>query len=156
DLDPTAPEVWAPIPGYPGYEASTHGRIRSWRAVVITADGSISGTHAAPRLLTQGLGGAYWRVHVRHEDGRCRRATVGPLILAAFVGPKPEGAVCCHFPDPDTANNRLENLRWDTQRANAYDALEHKRGCGQKITRQILEEMWPRLVNGETAVAVAR
>jgi hypothetical protein len=46
------------------------------------------------------------------------------LILLAFVGPCPPGKECCHY-DGDPANNRLENLRWDTRKSNAADRTRH-------------------------------
>lgn len=33
-------------------------------------------------------------------------------VLTAFVGPPPAGYVARHWPDPDPANNRVENLHW--------------------------------------------
>jgi hypothetical protein len=53
-----------------------------------------------------------------------RPRTVHQLVLEAFVGPKPEGFECCHA-DDDPTNNRLENLRWDTQCANAADRIRN-------------------------------
>jgi hypothetical protein len=49
---------------------------------------------------------------------------VDRLVLEAFAGPCPEGLECCHN-DGDPANNRLENLRWDTRKANVEDSRRH-------------------------------
>lgn len=46
---------------------------------------------------------------------------VGHAILYAFIGPRPEGMHHCHFPDPNTKNNALSNLRWDTAKGNLND-----------------------------------
>jgi hypothetical protein len=46
------------------------------------------------------------------------------LVLETFVGPCPDGMECCHN-NGDPADNRLENLRWDTLSSNAYDRVEH-------------------------------
>lgn len=46
------------------------------------------------------------------------------LILEAFVGPCPPGMECCHA-DGDPTNNRLDNLRWDTRKANTADSIRH-------------------------------
>jgi hypothetical protein len=62
------------------------------------------------------------------------------LVLEAFVGPCPAGMEACHSPDPDRANNRLTNLRWDTRRANIADRDRHgrtargERSGGAKLT----------------------
>lgn len=44
----------------------------------------------------------------------------GRLVLEAFVGPRPRGMQVCHR-DDDQSNNRRENLRWDTPKANCAD-----------------------------------
>lgn len=54
-----------------------------------------------------------------HEIG------VAGLILEAFVGPAPQRMEACHFPDRDPTNCRLDNIRWDTSRANTNDQKLH-------------------------------
>jgi hypothetical protein len=49
---------------------------------------------------------------------------VHTLVLEAFVGPCLPGMECCHR-DGNPANNRLDNLRWDTRAANRRDMLRH-------------------------------
>ena len=51
--------------------------------------------------------------------GRSRR--VDHLVLDAFYGPRPKGLESCHW-DDDSANNDIDNLRWDTHRANKFDS----------------------------------
>lgn len=53
------------------------------------------------------------------------------LTLEAFVGPCPSGMEACHR-NGIRADNRISNLRWDTQRANAADSpvpSSHKLSC---------------------------
>jgi|ETNvirnome_2_300_1030623.scaffolds.fasta_scaffold02835_3 hypothetical protein len=45
-------------------------------------------------------------------------------VLESFVGPCPPGMFGCHN-DGDPSNNRLENLRWDTPKANSQDMVKH-------------------------------
>ena len=47
------------------------------------------------------------------------------LVLETFVGPCPSRMECCHFPDRNHGNNRLENLRWDTHKNNMNDKEFH-------------------------------
>lgn len=42
------------------------------------------------------------------------------LVITAFVGPRPKNMVCCHN-DGNARNNTVENLRWDTAKANTQD-----------------------------------
>lgn len=59
----------------------------------------------------------------RGEERHAR--TLHRLVLEAFVGPRPEGMEACHFPDRSPLNNRLDNLRWDTPKANSGDKQVH-------------------------------
>lgn len=70
------------------------------------------------------IDGGYRRVWIE-QDGRRSNRGVSRLVLEAFVGPCPEGMEACHFPDRDTSNNRLDNLRWDTTANNAEDKRKH-------------------------------
>jgi hypothetical protein len=50
--------------------------------------------------------------------------TVHDLVLLAFVGPRPEGMVACHW-DNDRSNASLANLRWATRTENELDKHRH-------------------------------
>lgn len=114
-------EEWKDIPGFPGYEASSLGRIRSW----LIANGR-PGRSAHPRILKPGPGRSGGKkVTLVRSNGPRRSAPVHQLVLEAFVGPRPAGMECCHFPDRDRSNNRLSNIRWDTKLANAADREIH-------------------------------
>jgi len=63
-----------------------------------------------PLKVKTGPGG-FTKVRI-NLGGRVREVGVAHLVLRAFVGPRPTGCEPLHFPDPDPANNRLENLRW--------------------------------------------
>lgn len=106
-------ESWRAIPGFPGYEVSDLGRVRSVRG-------------KCPRILRQRrAGNGYMNIAIRDAAGRNRCWAIHVLVLTVFVGPRPEGMQACHFPDRDHANNALPNLRWDTRRANWNDMRVH-------------------------------
>lgn len=125
-----------PIEGYPGYRASTFGRIQTcWTLGIHLCDESswrdkkpfrMKGKHGKPRLtvmLYRGDGGQNFFVH--------------RLILMTFVGPAPDGMQCCHN-DGNAENNRLDNLRWDTPLANSADSIRHgamRRGSQHGIAK---------------------
>jgi hypothetical protein len=69
--------------------------------------------------------GAYPQVSIIRDDGRLRQVSVHTLVLEAFVGPRPKGKECCHFPDRNPSNCNLGNLRWDYRNANREDARIH-------------------------------
>lgn len=84
----------------------------------------------------------YFRVTFPSADGRKRTAFIHSLVLTAFVGPRPTGMVCCHW-NGDKKDNRVENLRWDTVKANAEDGKrldEHACVEGVNNPRAILSE----------------
>ena len=105
------------IPGFFGYGASTDGRIWScrWRP------GRFSDSW---HVLKTGDQHGYRFVKL-FRDNKPHRCRVHTLILTLFVGPRPDGMLARHFPDPNTANNRLDNLQWGTAKENANDRRIH-------------------------------
>lgn len=114
-------ETWRPIPGYDGlYEVSDNGKVRSWRV-----QGSKVRKAERPRFLRQRprSGSGYPVVDLWYH-GNGRQEYVHRLVLEAFRGPPPEGAVTRHL-NGDRADNRLSNLKWGTERENEQDKIRH-------------------------------
>lgn len=111
-------EIWKPIPKFDGYEASTHGRIRSIDRILR------SGDRHNGRVLKLGTCTGGRRSVTIYRDCKRYCFQVHTLILLTFVGPCPAGLECCHG-DGNHTNNRKDNLRWDTKRANTDDAIRH-------------------------------
>lgn len=105
-LRPKAAERWSPIPGLPGYEASTLGRILSPYGVVLALSSDQDG---------------YQRVWIR---GRTRK--VHQLVLLAFVG-EPRAAQEVLHRNHKRSDNRLSNLRYGSRSANARQRESRKR-----------------------------
>ena len=103
-------ERWRTVPGFEGfYEVSDLGRVRNSR----------TGHILSPRPEK----GGYLRVCLsRANRAQRKELKVHRLVLAAFVGPCPDGMEGCHD-DGDPSNNRLDNLRWDTRSGNIADTL---------------------------------
>jgi hypothetical protein len=101
-------EVWADVSAqwWARYEVSSFGRLQNAGRILKTAPD------------------AYGRPQVRIGGRGSRNVKVAHLVLTAFVGPRPPGLVCCHYNDiPD--DNRVANLRWDTQRSNIRDLIRN-------------------------------
>lgn len=112
-------EEWKDIPGWEGrYQVSDHGNVRSLRTLV---SGEVTERLLTPRPLPKG----HLRVSLCKE-GVCRDFPIHALVLEAFVGPRPEGAVTCHW-DDDPTNNQLNNLRWGTASENLFDRVRNGR-----------------------------
>jgi hypothetical protein len=96
------------------------------------------------------------------KDGVRKLCYVHRLVLETFVGPRPPGMEGCHFPDRDPANNRLNNLRWDTRQANVNDMIAHgthPRGSSHGRAKLCEEDIAAiRLAHeaGETIAGIAR
>lgn len=104
-------EQWRPVPGWENlYAVSSHGRLRSLRS------GRIS--RAKPHKT---LG--YVLVRLRNapesEDHYMHR-----LVLLAFAGPCPAGCEASHL-NGDRADNRLENLCWESHKDNNERQVAH-------------------------------
>ena len=116
-------EQWRPVVGYEGwYEVSDEGRVRR------VAPGN--GTQAG-RVLNQIWDKGYARVTLSRK-GQSERRRVHRLVAEAFISHRP-GNVVCHN-DGNPANNRVGNLRWDTQLENVRDTLRHGRHRSAGLT----------------------
>lgn len=117
----TNKEVWCPIPGHVGYEASSLGRARSVTRQIITCAGVV---RMLPGKILQCMldkQTGYLRVPL----GRGVRMTpVGVYVLKAFVGECPDGQECLHK-NNDKIDNRLINLSWGTRSCNNLDRVRH-------------------------------
>lgn len=103
-------EIWKTIPFLPFYDASTKGRIRSWK-------NNKWGRLSKPRILKICVNK---KLKYRLLNTRQKSYLVHRLILMTFVGPPPSNHECLHW-DDDKLNNNLENLRWGTHKENAAD-----------------------------------
>ncbi len=65
--------------------------------------------------------------------GVLTRKFVHVLMLETFIGPRPEGAVSCHWNDIGD-DNRLENLRWGTRADNGDDSVRNGTAKNTKKT----------------------
>jgi hypothetical protein len=110
--------TYRPIPGFPGYRVGDDGTVWSCRK----KHGVKPWRLLKPQLHT----GGYMVACLRKErkQGKTYRVYVHRLVLETFVGPCPPGMVACHGND-DPWDNRLSNLRWDTQVSNYADSLRH-------------------------------
>lgn len=114
------PEIWKPVIGHEGsYEVSSQGRVRSLDRVVTLPSGQTR--RATGRILKAGtVRGYYLFVNL----GKGNSQYVHRLVAEAFIGPRPDGTEICHN-NGDPADNRVENLRYDSHRSNCEDVLEH-------------------------------
>lgn len=103
------------IVGYPGYRVGSDGSVWScWRRLVL---GAVWRQLKASPHRRHG----YQRVTLTRGSGLKRvERKVHVLVLEAFVGPRPRALESCHR-DGNKLNCRVDNLRWDTHKANLAD-----------------------------------
>jgi hypothetical protein len=112
-VEELANEQWRQIPEHDGYDASTLGRIRSWWH-----------THGWVGQKSKIM--SFWTNKKGYRVVTLKRGPtqIQPLILAAFVGPRPEGLQARHL-DGNPGNNRLSNLKYGTAKENGEDKVRH-------------------------------
>lgn len=135
------PETWRPALGFDGiYSVSTLGRVRSEPRVVVHSSGGEM--RRVGRLLAINLATKYPTVQLC-RGGKIKLRTVHSLVLEAFVGPRPDGAECCHN-DSDPMNCALSNLRWDTRAGNFGDMVPNgtrRRGARHHLAKLTSEQV---------------
>lgn len=106
---------------HPNYCVGDDGSIWSRLRLRVPRDGEISNGWRRVKLIRNTFG---YHAFKCWYNGKLIQLLVHQLVLEAFVGPRPQGMFACHD-DGNPANNRLENLRWDTPAANSADKVRH-------------------------------
>ncbi len=133
-------EEWRDVVGYEGiYKVSNMGRVKSLERAVKTK-------HNGIRIQKENiLDGSLRRGRpsiMLCNDKKERVFFISNLVLFAFVGPRPVGYECCHFPDRDVKNNKLSNLFWGSRKENQSHRLIHgtdvrgEKNYAHKITKE--------------------
>lgn len=110
-------EIWRPVVGWEGrYEVSNLGDVRG------------IGPHGQGRMKPYSAGPHDYRRIALYIGGppgkRSKTKNVHELVAAAFIGPRPPGMFVCHN-DGSRTNDRADNLRYDTPKANQADRIKH-------------------------------
>ncbi len=118
-------EEWRPVPGWEEcYEISSRGRVRSIPRFVQGRWGPLWVPGGILKPQGWGRRREYLAVGLRRGGAKIKKMAIHQLVLIAFVGPRPPGYVACHNNGIHT-DNRLENLRWDTESSNVIDSVKH-------------------------------
>lgn len=141
-------EKWKEIPGFPGNEASTLGRIRTYWYKVRNTSGY--GTHRElrniPRMIPMTIeDNGYLHVNIYCDlDGKRYTRKVHVLVAKTFI-PLPNDYDSMDYtvdhiePGPDgKLNNSVGNLRWMTRADNIRKAYEDGM-CNDRIQNQCKE-----------------
>lgn len=153
DISSLPDEIWKAIEGFPNYQVSNLGRIKSCAVGTRNPSGSW--------ILLHGLTGTYGEQYVNlvGTEGK-QRFSVHSVVLTTFVGVCPTDCMCRHL-NGDPQDNRLDNLVWGTPKENQKDRIEHEtsnRGSqnGKSFfTEEQVLEIYKRLQSGESQKKIA-
>ena len=151
-------EQWLPIPGFPGYDVSDHGRVRSYRARGGSGNGTAWRMAESPQRILRPSENpdGYRGVNLMAENGQRTYHGIARLVLATFVGPRPEGLESCHN-DGTPANNHLDNLRYDTHQGNLADIPREDRSMARgSLTEQEVLDIRQARANGANGKVLGR
>ena len=129
-------EEWRVIKGWPNYDVSSLGRIRSNRPWV-------RGTRQSRLLKPWLLNEVYLAVTLYGDGGAKLKETLHVLVCEAFHGPRPTPAHEAAHWDGLPTNCRSDNLRWATCVENNADKARH----GTKLLGSQLQ--WAVLTEGD-------
>lgn len=118
DVELRLGEEWLPVSGFPGYEVSSLGRVRSWRR-----DGTATDLRDEPRVLSGWRQQGYPFVNLSLGPKAHKRA-VHRLVAVAFLGPCAHSAQASHL-NGNRADCRAVNLVWESARDNNSRKREH-------------------------------
>ena len=131
---------WRQVAGYPDYEVSCDGRVRSNKK-------------KTPIVLKPGLSRTgYPRVVLCARDGSKQNKTVHRVVAETYI-PNPENKPQVNHKDGVKSNNTVDNLEWATPSENvqhAFDVLNRVRQNGgtNKLTKEQVEDLRTRAANG--------
>ena len=156
-------EVWKDIPNFPGYQASTEGRIRSVDRFVRKKGASVP-VHIKGRILSpEDDGRGYKHVSLRIDpDIKAKSYYVHRLVLETFSAEHDEHKTDVNHIDGDKGNNRLDNLEWCTRSENNYHAYNTGLHiCGEdhpqaKYSTELISTIRRRHANGERVCDLSR
>lgn len=156
-------EKWLPVVGFPGYEVSDLGRVRSfWKKVgLVGRRGSAVVIGQIPKMM---------KPFVRKDGRHCvclyiaSRPTlhrVHVLVLEAFVGPRQKGQLGLHG-KKGNRDNSLGNLRWGTfSENNGTDryrdgtAIVGEKLSWTKLSSADVKDIRESAKNGESKLSIA-
>lgn len=86
--------------------------------------------------------GGYLKACLVGRDGALKNVQIGRLVLMAFHGQPKKGQECSHLND-EPADNRLENLAWETRKSNSE---RRQIAVGSEAGRSVLSDEDVRLI----------
>ena len=115
-------EDWRPVVGWPMYEVSSHGRVRSLD-MQVPAKGGATARRSGRILKAVRASSGYLGVSLA-RNGKKIRVSIHRLVLFAFRGPPKDGHETRHKNGKKSCNS-LSNLQWGSKIENHADQVAH-------------------------------
>lgn len=123
-MDTQIEEEWRPAVGFEGlYSVSSTGKVRSEPRVVVEKTG-VAKLLSGRELKQQPNRGGYLCLAFC-VNGKRIPLRVHGIVASAFLGTRPGYRHEVAHNDGNRANNRADNLRWDTRAGNFADKVPH-------------------------------
>lgn len=117
-------EAWKPIRGFPGYEISNYGRIRSY-------------LRKSPIILKpNSRPNGYLKVDL-YRGGTSYTKSIHRLVAETFI-PNPTGLPVVNHKDENRFNNRVDNLEWCTHEYN-NNYGSHSENISKGVSKKIAQ-----------------
>lgn len=115
-------EIWKDIPGYPGYQASNLGNIKSLDRYVVSTNpktGEKINRFFKEAIKDQCYTRGYLKVTIDNDTRSVHR-----LVSLAFMGTPPTDKHQVNHKNGIKDDNRIENLEWVTQSENSQHSVD--------------------------------
>lgn len=134
-------EIWKAVPGWPWYEASNSGHVRSLDRTIQQTDGR---RRAYKGQILKGYVGnhGYFTIKLCAENGQHAVVCVHHIIALVFIGPRPKYRGCeIRHKDGCKLNNREDNLEYNTSSRNTQDVKHHGGRVDSAVTVEQVREI---------------
>jgi len=127
--------IWKDVPGFPMYEVSNTGVVRSWLCKGPTDK---TKRRKKPTIIKHNIHyNGYHSVRL-YKNSKCHSVLLHRIVLLAFMGKPPNNYETRHL-DGNVNNNNLSNLCWGTKKENYQDSVRHgTKGFGENSARAVL------------------
>lgn len=157
--------IWKDVVGYEGrYQVSDEGQVKSLARTVTLRRLGLQVHRQVEECVLKPYAMSSGHLQISlSKNLKSKSLLIHPLVLEAFVGPRPGDSMQwhgCHF-DGDPSNNRIDNLRWDTRSGNEMDKVAHgrsnrgERNRAVKLIEAQVLEIRSRILKGDTSPAIA-
>ena len=122
-------EIWKTIRGYPWYQVSNLGRVKSVARSIpaVSVTGRKYLRFLREKILSPSTGQP--QVWLSKASGDTKGFYVSRLVARAFIGKPPKRNSLVLHGDDDPENNNVTNLRWGSSQDNADDMTSRGRSA---------------------------